>query len=29
MREERREKIRVKEHKQYNDDANIGIKVRA
>ena len=27
LREERREKIRVKEHKQFNDDTNIGMKV--
>ena len=28
LREERKEKVRVKEYKQFNDDTNIGIKVR-
>lgn len=28
LRETRKEKIRVKEHKQFYDDTNIGIKVR-
>jgi len=27
LREERREKVRVKEHKEYGDDLNIGVKV--
>ena len=27
LREDRKEKVRVKEHKQFNDDTNIGIKV--
>ncbi|KAF6036686.1 CHDC2 [Bugula neritina] len=29
LREERREKVRVKEHKEYGDDLNIGVKVAA
>lgn len=29
LREDRKERIRVKEHKQFNDDTNIGIKVTA